>query len=163
MVERKSKRRSCKDCVKSWKRRQSKKRMRAIREDMRQTGRKMNTYYPALVWFFGETRFCEKHRAVRLNQSGKRRASKISATPMWADGQATKRVYADALRIQKETGVKQHVDHVVPLRGANVCGLHIAENMQVLPARENTRKSNKFTDGVGGLTAGASLERALPE
>jgi hypothetical protein len=67
----------------------------------------------------------------------KRRAAKLSATPKWADLEGVKEFYDN-----KPEGY--HVDHIVPLQGEKVCGLHILENLQYLTAIENMSKGNKF-------------------
>lgn len=58
------------------------------------------------------------------------------ATPPWADKEAIKKFY-------KERPKGFHVDHIIPLNGEHVCGLHVIENLQYLPAEENLRKGNK--------------------
>lgn len=73
-----------------------------------------------------------------------RRARVIKATPPWANQEAIFAFYEKAKRHTVETGVPHHVDHIIPLRGKNVCGLHVETNLQILTGSENSRKGNRF-------------------
>lgn len=68
--------------------------------------------------------------------------------PNWADRDAIKAIYRKCAEITKATGIDHEVDHIVPLRGKNVCGLHIHQNLQILTREENARKSNKLLEAV---------------
>lgn len=67
----------------------------------------------------------------------KRQSAKIQRTPPWADLKAIQWFYEDCPE-------GYEVDHVAPLRGKNVCGLHVLSNLQYLPKEENRLKGCKF-------------------
>ena len=69
----------------------------------------------------------------RLRKVGERRAM-----PAWADRKKIAEIYAEA----REKGL--HVDHIIPLKGKWVCGLHVPENLQLLDPEENLRKRNHY-------------------
>lgn len=82
------------------------------------------------------------NRDKRRATTAKRKAALLRAKPTWADEIAMARIYAEAARIQRETGVRHHVDHMVPLQSPLVCGLHCEANLQILPGPENEGKRN---------------------
>ena len=84
----------------------------------------------------------EKNRAHRSFYQNCRRASQLLATPAWADMDSIKGMY-ELCGIFRRIGMNLHVDHVVPLRGKHVSGLHVAENLQLLYATDNLRKKNR--------------------
>jgi hypothetical protein len=80
-------------------------------------------------------------------RNAKRRAKKLQATPNWltdSDIAEIEELYLCARIFKLYTGEDYHVDHIIPLQGKNVCGLHVPWNLQVIPAKENLSKSNKI-------------------
>jgi len=75
----------------------------------------------------------------------KYRATKLKRTPTWANHFEIKMFY-DVAKVLSRGGVLFHVDHIVPLRGKEVSGLHVQDNLQVLPWHENLKKSIKFEE-----------------
>jgi 5-methylcytosine-specific restriction endonuclease McrA len=72
------------------------------------------------------------------------RTAKINRTPKWAMSLDFDAVYEEARRLAQETGIPHDVDHIVPLRGETVSGLHVPWNLRAIPASANRSKSNKF-------------------
>ena len=66
-----------------------------------------------------------------------REIAEIRQRPKWADLKKIMEIY-----VNRPEGY--HVDHIIPLRGKLVSGLHVESNLQYLPALENMKKHNKF-------------------
>lgn len=81
--------------------------------------------------------WAKNNPGLHAAKGAKRRASRLQRTPAWADLKAIKDFY-------KNCPAGYDVDHIVPLQGKLVSGLHVLENLQYLPASINRAKSNKF-------------------
>lgn len=83
-------------------------------------------------------RWREKYPEKLRLKSAMERAVRLQRLPLWADKEAIKDFY-----LKCPEGY--HVDHIVPLRGKEVSGLHVIENLQYLPAKENMSKGNRYS------------------
>jgi 5-methylcytosine-specific restriction endonuclease McrA len=85
----------------------------------------------------------KRYPAKFVASVSRRRASKLRATPAWADEKAIRQYYVVAKYLSVELGYPSQVDHVVPLKSEMVCGLHTQANLSILPAVWNQNKGNR--------------------
>jgi hypothetical protein len=85
---------------------------------------------------------------VRADTKARRRKHR-DATPKWLSRKQKseiRQIYQIAITMTQTTGEQYVVDHIVPLRGESVCGLHVPWNLRVITQDENLKKSNKHVD-----------------
>jgi len=87
----------------------------------------------SLIWL-------KKNPAKVAEITRKYQTAKFSYIPPWYNENEVMKIYAEA----QSKGLE--VDHIVPLQGKNVCGLHVQNNLQCISLWENRSKSNKFDD-----------------
>lgn len=125
---------------------------------------KQKTYYAKTPW---EERNTPRRKALRAAWRKRNREREAAVTKAWRDKnpgkptaysaarkaaerratlpcsrEAILAIYERAAHLTQLTGIEHHVDHVVPLRGRKVCGLHVPWNLQCLPKADNLAKSN---------------------
>jgi len=88
-----------------------------------------------------------KYKVNALNRL--RKYQKMQRTPFWLtldDKWFMEEVYHLAQLRTKMLGFEWHVDHIIPIKAKNVSGLHVPNNLRVIPAKENLSKHNKFIE-----------------
>lgn len=89
----------------------------------------------------------EKVKALKAVDAAKQRVSKAQRFLPWLSDQQKQEIkdwYYAAQELSKIFPWKLHVDHIVPLRGVIVSGLHVPWNLQLLPAQANYSKRNNW-------------------
>jgi len=96
-----------------------------------------------------DKRYLKNNRAKVYAKNARRRAAETQATPAWLTAIQKAQIYEFyeiALARTLQTGISCDVDHIVPLRGKHVRGLHVPWNLQILTEEENARKYNKLLE-----------------
>lgn len=89
----------------------------------------------------------QKVKAGLVNATNMRRyAAKLHRTPPWADHAKIARAYELAQEYRGK-GIDCEVDHIIPLQGKTVSGLHVHTNLQIIRTASNRSKSNHFSEG----------------
>lgn len=89
-------------------------------------------------------KWSDDNPAKRAEISMRRRAKQLTATPAWANIKKIQAFYELARQLSIVTGIKYNVDHIIPLLGKKVSGLHVENNLQILEAVANIKKGNKY-------------------
>ena len=102
------------------------------------------------VWRKANPDYSKTYRAENRGQANahaaKRRAAKLQRTPVWSETKSILGLYQLAAYLTEEHGRTIHVDHIIPLQGKEVSGLHCLSNLQLLYAEDNLSKSNLYVD-----------------
>jgi len=91
--------------------------------------------------------YAKKHPHLFAAKTRKRKAAKLQRTPSWLTSAQKKQIeqfYLEASEISKLVGEFYTVDHIVPLQGRTVSGLHVPWNLQILSKSENSAKGNRL-------------------
>jgi 5-methylcytosine-specific restriction endonuclease McrA len=92
-------------------------------------------------------KYRQSNKAKILSWTRKRQANKLNATPKWLTEQHfidMECKYSVAQMLTLNDYEPYQVDHIIPLQGKTVCGLHVPWNLQIITATQNRKKGNKI-------------------
>tara|TARA_R110000868_G_scaffold304180_4_gene564712 strand:- start:3472 stop:3840 length:369 start_codon:yes stop_codon:yes gene_type:complete len=99
-------------------------------------------------------------RRETLSRGVVRKQRLSQATPPWADARQIFSVYCEAAEL-RDQGHDVEVDHIIPLKAADVCGLHVHTNLQIVYSADNRRKENTHLQLPPGPSLPPSPQLAL--
>ncbi len=94
----------------------------------------------------GGRKWSKNNRGKRNAITSKRRSALLHRIPEWSDLNKIKQIYLQAEIISNDTGIPHEVDHIIPLQGVLVSGLHVIGNLQIIPMNLNRSKKNKMEE-----------------
>ena len=89
-------------------------------------------------------RLLHRRRLARRPRRARQRALYLQRIAPWADHSLIAAIYTEAAHLTRLTGIEHEVDHIVPLLGARVSGLHVEHNLRIIPKAHNRAKGNRF-------------------
>lgn len=90
-----------------------------------------------------------KYRQRHIGKHYRKKKAILQAAPKWLSKhqwQEIENIYVRAKGWTQMVGILYEVDHIVPINGKEVCGLHVPWNLQILTGDENRKKSNLLLD-----------------
>ena len=90
-----------------------------------------------------EKEYRQNNKVARLVYQRNREAAKMQRIPAWANLDYIAGMY-ELCGLFRRVGLNLEVDHIIPLQGKNVSGLHVEDNLQLLHGKMNRAKNNRF-------------------
>jgi len=134
----------CKACVKI----QRKKYLEKNKEDVYRRNKEWRKDNPDYMSNYLYS-YYRDNKPYYFAQVAKRRSARLNATPPWltdSQNEDIQNFYWLSKDLTAVSGEIYHVDHIVPLQGKNICGLHVPWNLQILPADINLSKGNSYAN-----------------
>lgn len=89
-------------------------------------------------------KWAKSNPAANAASRAKQRGDRAQATPHWYNSALVQLIYRACKSRTDRTGVKHEVDHIVPIHGKLVSGLHVHDNLQIIPMVDNRRKGASY-------------------